>query len=124
MNCFVCFSTQNMTSFKLGIVEGIDYNAVMSSGSIVDGVLRVRECDDDLFRNVSTTFSCQPQATVHNFILGQDNHNFSMYFVNKVMGPYLKSDKEDVVNVDDNCVQHSAFGKSGLIHLCYLQNHI
>ena len=53
MNCFVCFTTNNMPSFKLGIVEGIDYNIVMSPGSIVDGVLRVRECDDDLFWNVS-----------------------------------------------------------------------
>ena len=39
LNCFLCFSTHNMTSFKLGIVEGIDYNIVMSPGCIVDGVL-------------------------------------------------------------------------------------
>jgi hypothetical protein len=57
LNCFVCFSTHNMTSFKLVIVEGIDYNIVMSPGCIVDGVLRVRECNDDLFRNVSMTCS-------------------------------------------------------------------
>ena len=39
MNCCVCFTTNNMPSSKLGIVEGIDYNIVMSPGSIVDGVL-------------------------------------------------------------------------------------
>jgi hypothetical protein len=34
-----------------------------------------------------------------------------MYFVNKVMGPHLNSDQGDVVNQEDNCIQHSAFGK-------------
>ena len=100
-----------MPSFKLGIVEAIDYNIVMSPGSSVDGVLRVRDCDDDLFWNVSMPFSSKPQDMVHNFILGQDDHHFSMYFVNKVMGPHLKSDEEDVMNREDNCIQHSAFGK-------------
>jgi len=71
----------------------------------------VRECDNDLLQNVSMSISCKPKATVHNFILGQDDPHFSMFFVNKVMGPHLNSDKEDVVNKDDNCIQHSAFGK-------------
>ena len=102
----------------------------MSPGSIVDGVLRVQECDDHLFWNVSMTVSSKPQATVHNFILGQDDHHFSMYFVNRVMGPHLKSDKEDIMNTEDNCIQHSAFGKewnclfvllakSHLTHYCF-----
>jgi hypothetical protein len=34
-----------------------------------------------------------------------------MFLINKVMGPHLNSDKEDMVNKDDNCIQHSAFGK-------------
>ncbi len=100
-----------MTSFKLGIVEGIFYNVVVPHVGIVDGVLQVRECQVDLFQNVSMRSSGQIQGTVHNFILGQDDHHFSMYFVNKVMGPQLKSDKDDVVNEEDKCIQHSIFGK-------------
>ena len=111
INCFVCFSTHNTNSFKLGIIEGLHYNVMMSPGHIVDGVLQVRECQDDLFRNVSTSISLKPQATVHKFILGQDDPHFSMYFVNKVMGPHLNSDQGDVVNQEDSCIQHSAFGK-------------
>ena len=111
INCFVCFSTHNTNSFKLGIIEGLHYNVMMSPDNIVDGVLKVRECQEDLFRNASTPISFKPQATVHTFILGQDDPHFSMYFVNKVMGPHLKSDKEDIVNMEDNCIQHSAFGK-------------
>ena len=111
INCFVCFSTHNTNSFKLGIIEGLHYNVMMSPDNIVDGVLKVRECQDDLFRNVSTPISFKPQDTVHTFILGQDDPHFSMYFVNKVMGPHLDSDKVDVINQTDNCIQHSALGK-------------
>ena len=105
-----------MTSFKLGIVEGIFYNVVVPHVGIVDGVLQVRECQvrecqDDLFQNVSMRSSGQNQGTVHNFILGQDDHHFSMYFVNKVMGPQLKCDKDDVVNEEDKCIQISIFSK-------------
>lgn len=106
LNCFVCFSTSTMASFKLGIIEGIHYNIMMSPDHIVDGVLQVRECEYDLFHNKRSS-----NATVHKFILGQDDCHFSMFFVNKVMGPPLTSDKEDVVNEADQCIQHSASGK-------------
>jgi hypothetical protein len=106
LNCFVCFSTSTMTSFKLGIIEGIHYNIMISPDHIVDGVLQVRECDNGLFHNKRSS-----KAIVHKFILGQDDCHFSMFFVNKVMGPPLTSDKEDVVNEADQCIQHSAFGK-------------
>lgn len=95
-----------MASFKLGIIEGIHYNIMMSPDHIVDGVLQVRECEYDLFHNKRSS-----NATVHKFILGQDDCHFSMFFVNKVMGPPLTSDKEDVVNEADQCIQHSASGK-------------
>ena len=106
LNCFVCFSTSTMASFKLGIIEGIHYNIMMSPDHIVDGVLQVRECEYNLFHNKRSS-----NATVHKFILGQDDCHFSMFFVNKVMGPPLTSDKEDVVNEADQCIQHSASGK-------------
>ena len=43
-----------------------------------------------------------------------------MYFVNKVMGPDLKCDNEDVVNMDDTCVQQSSFGKDVFVHFLQL----
>jgi hypothetical protein len=49
MNCFVCFTTDKMTYFKLGIIEGMHYNAPLQSDHIVDGILRIWECDDDFF---------------------------------------------------------------------------
>jgi NADP-dependent 3-hydroxy acid dehydrogenase YdfG len=78
----------------------------MANDHIVDGVLQVRECEYDLFHNKRSS-----NATVHKFILGQDDCHFSMFFVNKVMGPPLTSDKEDVMNEADQCIQHSASGK-------------
>ena len=39
-----------------------------------------------------------------------------MYFVNKVMGPDLPSDNEDVLNMDDNYVQYSSFGTDVFVH--------
>jgi len=124
MNCFVYFTTDKMTYFKLGIVEGIDYNVPLQSDHVVDGIVRIWECHDDLFWSGNARYSGQPPDTVHDFILGEDNHHFLMYFVNKVMGPHLTSDKEDIVNKDDNCVPHSSFGKNGFVHFCNLQNHI
>jgi hypothetical protein len=78
-------------------------NFLVPPVGIVNGVLRVRECQDDLFQNVRMRSSGQTQGTGHNFILGQDDHHSSMYFVNKVMGPQLKSDEDDVMNEEDNC---------------------
>ena len=126
MNCFVCFTTDKMTYFKLGIIEGMHYNAPLQSDHIVDGILRIWECDDDFFWSGNARFSDQPQLLFMNssWVLGEDDHHFSMYSVNKVMGLHLTSDKEDMVNKDDNCVQHSSFGKNGFGHFCNLQDHL
>ena len=59
------------------------------------------------------------KATVHEFILGDDDHHFSMYFVNKVMGPEMPSDNQDVVNIADNCVEHSSYGKNVGVHILF-----
>ena len=124
MNCFVCFTTRSMIPSSLVLWKGFTIMLWCHLG-IVDGVLWVRECDDDLFWNVSTRFCGQPQATVHNFILGRDDHHFSMYFVNKVMGPHLKSDKEGAVNKEDNHIQHSAFGKEwNFLFLLLAKSHL
>jgi len=90
----------------------------------VDVIAQIRECHDDLFWSGNARLDGQPQATLHEFILDEDDHHFLMYFVNKVMGPHLTSDNKDVVNKDDNCAQHSSFGKNGFVHFHNLQNFI
>ena len=90
----------------------------------MDVIAQIRECHDDLFWSGNARLDGQPQATLHEFILDEDDHHFLMYFVNKVMGPHLTSDNKDVVNKDDNCAQHSSFGKNGFVHFHNLQNFI
>jgi hypothetical protein len=98
MNCIVCFTSDKKTFFKLGIVEGTDYHVPFQSGCIMNGIVQTYECHDYLFWSGTTIFGDQPQTTIHEFFFGEDDHHFSMHFVNKVVGPHLPSDKEDAVN--------------------------
>ncbi len=85
-NCrdfFVCYTCDKMTYFKLGIIECIHYHIPLKSGHIVDGIVQIHECHNDVFWSGVARFGGQLQATVHGFILGKDDCHFSMYFVNK-----------------------------------------
>lgn len=70
-----------MTSFKLGMIECIHYH-VPQIWSYVDHIVQIHECHDDLFWSGVARFG--HKATVHEFISGENDHQFSIYFINKV----------------------------------------
>jgi hypothetical protein len=46
MNCFVCFTSDDMTYFTLGILEEIHCHVPQDFGHIIDGIVQIHECQE------------------------------------------------------------------------------
>lgn len=126
----VMFSDPGKTSFRLGILEGINYNVKRMDGKNVCGVVTVyewiggynlcqhtQEVVPDIF--LAETFDelvCQPSPKLkkRNLYLGDADKDFDMYFLNYCLGckwMNTKSSTDVVVNDIDGCIQQSLHGE-------------
>jgi len=108
----VCFTLNEFAEFKLGILEGIYYHVWVPSGSFVDGLAKIYECNARFCVAGTITDSNPPQVVINEFIWGVNyHHHLSTYFDNKVMGPEIRSDQHGIENYVDNFIWDSSFGE-------------
>ena len=66
MNCFVCFTSDKLSYFKLGILESIHFHVPHDSGHIIDGIVQIRDCQDDFFGKELEDVAIDPKPPFMN----------------------------------------------------------